>query len=73
MLDFAANLATAGPLWTHPRQTTAPFFFWAQEATERLRESVEGFFFQRLKGEDGLGMPADDIEVREPPPPLAAP
>jgi hypothetical protein len=45
----------------------------AQKATELLRESVEGFFFQRLKGEDGLGMPAEDIEVREPPPPLAAP
>jgi len=72
VLDFAANLATAGPLWTHPRQTTAPFFFWLRKPRSAC-ESVEGFFFQRLKGEDGLGMPAEDIEVREPPPPLAAP
>ena len=26
----------------------------AQEAKERLREIVEGFFFRRLKGEDTL-------------------
>jgi hypothetical protein len=49
VLDFASSLATAGPSWTHHRLPTAT----AEEAKEKLREIVEGFFFRWLRSEDG--------------------
>jgi hypothetical protein len=45
--------------------TASPILLAGQEAKERLREIVEGFFFRRLTGEDGK--PVRQLLVRSPP------
>jgi len=54
--DAGCNLAASGTKLrtldaSEPNPTTA--FLSAEEAKERLREVVEGFFFRRLRGEAG--------------------
>jgi hypothetical protein len=43
----------------------------AEEAKEKLRELIEGFFFRRLKGEDGKHI--QRLLVKSPPGPLLSP
>ena len=40
------------------QETPSTALLSAQEAKDRLREIVEGFFFERLRTEDGTRVPA---------------